>query len=56
MKKLDECGDGSARLALCSDVLTADMKAVRGIIDQLEKRIDSRFWPYPDYTELLFAI
>ena len=56
VKKLDECGDGSARLALCSDVLTADMKAVRAVVDQLERRIDSRFWPYPDYTELLFAI
>ena len=54
--KLDECESSEARLTLCSDVLTADMKAVRSVIDQLERRIDSRFWPYPDYTELLFTI
>ncbi len=54
--KLDECGGSEEKLALCSDVLTADMKAVRAVVDQLERRIDSRFWPYPDYTELLFSI
>ena len=56
LRKLNECGESGARLALCSDVLTADMKALREVIDQLEKRIDRRFWPYPDYTELLFSI
>ena len=54
--KLDDCRSSEERLALCSDVLTADMKAVRAVVDQLERRIDSRFWPYPDYTELLFTI
>ena len=56
IRKLDGCTGSRERLAICSDVLTADMKAVRFVVDQLEKRIDSRFWPYPDYTELLFAI
>ena len=56
LQKLNECGESGARLALCSDVLTADMKALRAAADQLEKRIDRRFWPYPDYTELLFSI
>ena len=54
--KLDACKSSEERLALCSDVLTADMKAVRTFVDQLERRIDRRFWPYPDYTELLFTI
>ena len=54
--KLDACKSSEEKLALCSDVLTADMKAVRSVVDQLERRIDSRFWPYPDYTELLFTI
>ncbi len=53
---LDACASSEERLVLCSDVLTADMKAVRAVVDQLERRIDSRFWPYPDYTELLFSI
>ena len=56
LQKLNGCGDSAERLIFCSDVLTADMKAVREAVDQLEKRIDSRFWPYPDYTELLFSI
>ena len=50
-------GAGAAeRLAICSDKLTAAMKECRAVVDKLETVIDSRFWPYPTYTELLFAI
>ncbi|MBQ6292522.1 MAG: glutamine synthetase III [Lachnospiraceae bacterium] len=50
-------GAGAAeRLAICSDRLTAAMKDCRAVVDKLETLIDSRFWPYPTYTELLFAI
>ena len=56
LQKLNVCEDSAERLAICSDILTADMEAVREVVDQLEKRIDSHFWPYPDYTELLFSI
>ena len=48
--------DEEERLAICSDKLTAAMKDCRAVVDKLETVVDSRFWPYPTYTELLFAI
>ncbi len=56
IRRLDACADEGEKLSLCSEVLTADMRTCRSVIDSLEKIIDSRFWPYPDYTELLFSI
>ena len=51
-----EGADAAERLAICSEKLTAAMKDCRAVVDKLETLIDSRFWPYPTYTELLFAI
>ena len=48
--------DEEERLSICSDKLTAAMKDCRAVVDKLETVVDSRFWPYPTYTELLFAI
>ena len=56
LRKLDDGCDNGTRLSLCSEALTEEMKACRAIVDELEKIVDSRFWPYPTYTELLFAI
>ena len=55
LAELDSAG-AEERLAICSDKLTAAMKDCRAVVDKLETLIDSRFWPYPTYTELLFAI
>ena len=32
------------------------MNAVRELIDQLEQLVDKDYWPYPNYTELLFSV
>ncbi len=56
LKRLEACADKQEQLTVCSEVLTEDMLACRKVIDLLEKRIDRQFWPYPDYTELLFSI
>lgn len=39
----------------CDKILT-EMEKVRNIIDALEVQIDSKFWPFPTYSELLFKI
>ena len=48
--------DEEERLSICSDKLTAAMKDCRAVVDKLETVVDSRFWPYPTYTQLLFTI
>ena len=56
IRRLEASADKQELLTICSEILTEDMLACRKVIDRLEKRIDRRFWPYPDYTELLFSI
>ena len=38
------------------DVVFAKMNEVRAIIDDLETLVDSEFWPYPTYYDLLFSV
>ena len=38
------------------DTILAKMNAVRELIDQLEQLVDKDYWPYPNYTELLFSV
>ncbi len=56
LKKLEEGCGSEERLAICSRELTEEMRECRAVADRLETIIDSRFWPYPTYTELLFSI
>ena len=56
LKKLDGLTDPNERLALCAESLVPQMAACRETVDNIERIIDKRFWPYPDYTDLLFAI
>nr|MBQ6241840.1 glutamine synthetase III [Lachnospiraceae bacterium] len=52
----DAATDPETRLKVASEKLTARMAECRRIADQLEKIIDARFWPYPNYTQLMFTI
>ena len=38
------------------DVVLAKMNGVRELVDQLEQLVDKSYWPYPNYTELLFSV
>ena len=52
----DAASAPEARLKIASENLTVRMAECRKITDRLEKVIDARFWPYPNYTQLMFAI
>ena len=56
LEKLDGVTDPEEKLALCSDGLVPQMDACRETVDDIERLMDKRFWPYPDYTDLLFSI
>lgn len=34
----------------------ATMEALRAVVDELETITDSKYWPYPSYTDLLFSV
>ncbi|MBQ6709067.1 MAG: glutamine synthetase III [Clostridia bacterium] len=38
------------------DIILQGMTELRNFIDEMEANTDSKFWPYPTYTELLFNI
>ena len=44
------------KLHICSNGIVPQMEACRRIVDGLEKTVGDMYWPYPDYTEMLFAI
>ena len=56
LAEYDAAADPEARLKIASEKLTARMAECRRIADLLEKIIDARFWPYPNYTQLMFTI
>ncbi|MBR5429342.1 MAG: glutamine synthetase III [Firmicutes bacterium] len=53
---LENTADQNEKLRICSGRIVDGMADCRRAADSLEKLIDARFWPYPDYTELLFSI
>ena len=54
--RADAAESSVEKLAICSQEITARMADCRKVIDQLERIVDRRFWPYPTYTELQFTI
>ena len=56
LQELETAEGQEKRLQLASESVVSRMAACRAVIDQLEKTVDARFWPYPDYTQLLFSI
>ena len=56
IKSLDAASSPEEKLSICSGIIVQRMADCRKVIDQLEKIVDGRFWPYPNYTELMFTI
>ena len=38
------------------DVVFNAMSRVREVVDQLEQLVDKSYWPFPNYTDLLFSV
>ena len=56
VKSLDSAASPEEKLDICANGIVPQMAACRSVVDSLERIVDERFWPYPDYTELLFSI
>ncbi|MCR5761056.1 MAG: glutamine synthetase III [Sphaerochaetaceae bacterium] len=56
VEKASEYEDNSSLMVFCSNEIYPQMEKCRKSADALEKLTKSDFWPFPDYTELLFSV
>ncbi len=53
---LDSMGDSLEASAYCRDMLVPAMNKLRTVADELETIVAEKYWPYPNYSELLFNV
>jgi len=56
VKAAGDCGDSLALARYYKDMVLAAMDELRRVIDEMESRTSSSFWPYPSYGEILFSV
>ncbi|MBR3754753.1 MAG: glutamine synthetase type III, partial [Clostridia bacterium] len=53
---LDRTGDSLEASSYCRDMLVPAMNKLRSVADELETIVAEKYWPYPNYSELLFNV
>lgn len=56
VKKLCDIEGTLAQAEWCRDEITMSMSALRAACDSIELIVDSKYWPMPNYTEILHRI
>ena len=51
-----ECSDNTSLALFSKDKLLSTMTELRILVDELETKTHSQFWPYPSYGDILFSI
>ncbi len=51
-----ECPDNTSLALFSKDKLLSAMTELRILVDELETKIHSEFWPYPSYGDILFSV
>ena len=51
-----ECADNTSLALFSKDKLLTTMTELRILVDELETKTNSQFWPYPSYGDILFSI
>ena len=49
-------GDSKKAMDYCHLTIIPDMAKAREAADQLETLTDSKYWPFPVYSDLLFSV
>lgn len=56
-KNLEKVPAGSKKaMDYCHQAIIPDMAKAREAADQLETLTDSKYWPFPVYSDLLFSV
>ncbi len=53
---MDSAGGSLEASAYCRDKLVPTMNSLRAVADELETIVAEKYWPYPNYSELLFNV
>ena len=51
-----ECADNTQLAQFSKNSILTAMTELRILVDELETKTDSSFWPYPSYGEILFSV
>ena len=51
-----ECSDNTSLANFSKDKILSSMTELRILVDELETKTQSGFWPYPSYGDILFSI
>ncbi len=51
-----ECSDNTSLALFSKDKLLSAMTELRILVDELETKTHSEFWPYPSYGDILFSV
>ena len=51
-----ECSDNTALALFSKDKILNCMTELRILVDEMETKTESSFWPYPSYGDILFSV
>ena len=56
LEKASECDNVAEKAGMYRDEVFSSMTSLRCEIDMLETMVDSKYWPFPTYSDLLFGV
>ena len=56
IEKINGFSNSLSLAMFCKNELLANMNRLRTVVDQMELITDRRYWPMPDYGDLLFSL
>lgn len=56
LAKLDKIADMKEKAEYIRDALLPAMQSARAVADSMESHVAEKFWPFPTYSDLLFAV
>ena len=56
VSEASSCSDVTQLAQFCKNSIIASMSKLRTLVDEIETKTDSAYWPYPTYGEILFSV
>ena len=56
VSEISSCADVTQLAQFCKNNIIASMSKLRTLVDEIETKTDSAYWPYPTYGEILFSV
>ena len=56
VSEIPSCVDVTQLAQFCKNNIIVSMSKLRALVDEIETKTDSAYWPYPTYGEILFSV